>query len=106
MSVEDQVTISAWAQDTFGPVGSNILVAARANQEMAELLMALAANESHPKAAEEIADIFIVLYRLMGRLGAGVQEEIDKKMAINRTRKWLLDGVGQGYHVREGKSEE
>lgn len=98
-ATEDQYTISAWATATFGPVGSNLSVAVRANQEMAELMRALAIADTHPKAAEEVADIVIILYRLADRLGVDLHAEIDRKMAINRGRTWLLDGNGHGQHV-------
>jgi protein gp37 len=32
--------------------------------------------------------------------------EIDRKMAINRLRKWNLDGTGHGYHVRDKWRDE
>jgi hypothetical protein len=40
MVIEDQESISAWADQTFGPASSNARVAARANEVMAELLLA------------------------------------------------------------------
>ena len=100
MAIETQLSISEWANDAFGPSGSNIRVAARANEEMAELLRALTVDDANPKAPEEIADIVIVLYRLAWRLGVDLHHEIDVKMAINRKREWKLDGSGHGYHVR------
>jgi MazG-like family len=99
--VETQATISAWAESTFGPSGSNARAIARANREMAELLEHVTADDRHPEAAEEIADIVIVLSRVMTRLGVDLQDEIDRKMAKNRARKWKLDGTGHGYHVKE-----
>ena len=99
--IETQEGISQWADDTFGVVGSNARVAARANEEMAELLRALTADDTHPKAAEEVADIVIILYRLATRLGIDLHGEIDRKMAVNRDRVWNLDKTGHGYHVRE-----
>lgn len=98
---ENQKTVSSWAEETFGPAGSNARVAARANEEMAELLRALTVDDCHPKAPEEIADIVIVLYRLATRFGVDLQTEIDRKMAINRDRKWNLDNTGHGYHIRD-----
>ena len=103
---ETQQSISEWAEETFGPVGSNARVAARANEEMAELLRALTANDVDRKAVSEIADVFIVLYRLATRLGADIQLEIDRKMEINRVRKWNRDGSGHGYHVRDKWRDE
>jgi hypothetical protein len=103
---ENQQSISIWASETFGAAGSNIRVAARANEEMAELIRALSVDDNHPKAAEEIADIVIVLYRVAERLGIDLLSEIDRKMAINRLRKWNLDGTGHGYHVRDKWRDE
>ncbi len=97
---ENQSTISNWANETFGPAGSNARVAARANEEMAELLRALTVDDDHPKAKEEIADIVIVLYRLADRMGVNLHDEIDRKMSINRAREWSRDNTGHGYHVR------
>lgn len=101
MQSETQLTISEWCEETFGPVSSNARVAARANEEMAELLRALTVDDNHPKAAEEIADVVIILNRLASRMGVSVIEEVDRKMAVNRNREWKLDGSGHGYHVRQ-----
>ena len=64
---ETQQSINEWVEVTFGPVGSHLRVATRANQEMAELLHALSAND-RAKAADETADVMIVLLRLAERL--------------------------------------
>lgn len=98
---ENQKSISEWAEETFGPAGSNARVAARANEEMAELLRKLTANDTESSAGEEIADVVIVLYRLATRMGVDLSEAINVKMAINRNRKWNLDNTGHGYHVRD-----
>jgi NTP pyrophosphatase (non-canonical NTP hydrolase) len=99
--METQATICVFADETFGPATSNIRVAARANEEMAELLRALSTDDHHPKAAEEIADVVIILYRLARNLGTDLQTEIDRKMEINRNRTWKRDDTGHGYHVRD-----
>lgn len=104
--METQAKISEWCEATFGPSSSNARVAARANEEMAELLRALTVDDKHPKAAEEIADVVIILSRLATRLGADLQAEVDRKMAVNRARVWKLDGSGHGYHVRPEKAKE
>jgi hypothetical protein len=49
MVIEDQESISAWADQTFGPASSNARVAAKANEEMAELLRALIADDNHAR---------------------------------------------------------
>jgi hypothetical protein len=101
MEIDDQESISAWADQTFGPASSNARVAARANEGMAELLRALIADDNHAKAAEKVANVVIVLCRLMTRLGRNLGEELARKMAINRTRQRNLTADGHGYHVRD-----
>jgi hypothetical protein len=66
---ESQDTICDWADKNFGPAKSNLTIATRANEEMAELLRALAKDDRHPQAAEEAADVIIVLTRLFEYLG-------------------------------------
>jgi hypothetical protein len=97
--IETQKSISDWAVQTFGPTGSNLRVAIRANEEMAELLTILARNDNDLRAAEEAADLFIVLCRLFERLGVDFWAEIERKMKINRARSWTPDGSGCGQHV-------
>jgi len=97
---ETQSSISDWATQTFGESGSTLRVAIRANEEMSELLRCLSVDDCSPKAAEEIADVVIVLCRVATRLGVTIWDEVEKKMAINRQRVWNLDGSGHGYHVR------
>jgi NTP pyrophosphatase (non-canonical NTP hydrolase) len=99
--METQKTISDWAEQVFGPSSSNARVAARANEEMAELLRALTAADDSLKAAEKMADIVIVLYRLAQRMGFDLHYEVERKMQINRNREWKIDGSGHGYHVRD-----
>ena len=103
-SRETQESITAWANATFGAASSNARVAARANEEMAELLRALTEDDNHPKAWEEIADIVIVLCRVATLLGVDIAEAVNVKMRVNRTRQWNLDGSGHGYHTREKPS--
>lgn len=98
---ENQVSIALWAGQTFGEAGSNARVAARSNEEMAELLRKLTVDDAHSEAPEEIADVVIVLFRLAERMGVDLLAEIDAKMKINRARVWRTDGSGHGYHVRE-----
>ncbi len=66
---ETCASISQWSEDTFGPVTSNYVIAARANEEMAELLRALSKTDLSAIAdvnsvADEAADVLIVLCRL------------------------------------------
>ncbi len=96
---ETSESISQWAEKTFGPVGNNMQIAIRANLEMAELLKELALDDMSEKAVEEVADIVIVLSRLVERKGHNLQTVINEKMTVNRARQWRLDGNGQGYHT-------
>lgn len=97
---ETQSTINEWITSTFGETGSNISVAGRANQEMSELIQSLAIDDNDPAAVVEAADIVIILYRLAERFDRDLLHEVDKKMAINRTRKWNVAN-GHGYHVKD-----
>lgn len=47
----------------------------------------------------EAADVAIVLNGLAELKGFDLQEEVDKKMAINRARRWGTNGDGTGYHI-------
>jgi hypothetical protein len=101
--VETQTTINEWITATFGETGSNVSVAGRANQEMAELIQCLVIDDNDPSAVVEAADIVIILYRLAHRFGRDLHEEINRKMAINRARKWNVAN-GHGYHVKEASN--
>lgn len=96
---ETQASITQWANETFGPARSNLSIAIRANSEMAELLRDLALSDHSEGAATEVADVMIVLYRLLDQLGTTLEAEVDKKMRINRGRKWKIDGSGHGKHL-------
>ena len=98
-----QKSISQWANETFGRPVSNWTIARRALQEANELEYKLCENDVSPSAVEEAADVIIVLMRLFERFGADWQVEVDKKMAINRGRQWVLDGRGHGQHIKESK---
>lgn len=97
---ETQRTITAWADETFGVPASNLSIATRAAKELDELIEYLVENDQHPKAVEECADIVIVLSRLVERRGGDLLADVDRKMAINRTRTWVLSGDGNGQHVK------
>ena len=60
------------------PIGAHAVVQPRHGS--------LTADDNHAKAAEEVADIVIVLCRLMTRTGRNLGEEVARKMAINRAR--------------------
>ena len=97
--IETQETISQWALETFGPTGSNLRVALRMNNEMAELIDKLAVNDNDPNAIEEAGDIIIVAMRLFERFGVNFWDVVETKMVVNRARKWTKDGTGCGQHI-------
>lgn len=97
--IETQNSIAAWADSTFG-VPTPLRAATRMNEEVAELLAKMTVpNTSTAAIIEEIADVQIVLMVLAGRMNIDLMAEVQKKMDINRERKWKLDGSGCGQHV-------
>jgi NTP pyrophosphatase (non-canonical NTP hydrolase) len=94
---ETEQSINEWQLATFGPAPNLMRTAARANEEMAELLTALSLNQTD-KIGEEIADIILVLHCITGHLGISIRDEVNKKMKINRERKWNVTDPGHGYH--------
>jgi NTP pyrophosphatase (non-canonical NTP hydrolase) len=91
-------TIGAWAAHTFGcPLPE--LAAARANEEMAEMLKELALG-FNDKADIEAADVVIVLSHYARSRGIDLQKLINEKMAVNRARDWAVSKHGIGYHKK------
>lgn len=91
--------IADWAGEVFG-IASGFRTAARANEEMAELLTKVAKNEDVRSITEECADVAIILIILCYRLGGDLFEAVDDKMRVNRARSWVRDGTGCGYHTK------
>lgn len=90
-------TVTAWANETFGPATIRTQIA-RAEKEFVELLQLQEVDHDNAQLAEEAADVCICLYRVIGTLDP---EAINKKMAKNRARKWKVDGQGTAQHVGE-----
>lgn len=97
----DQRAIHDWSDKTFGEPRSNLGIAIRANEEMAELLRCLATDDNDQAARAEVADVVIVLCRLAERLGGTIVRDVDDKMEVNAKRTWRRRGDGHGHHVRE-----
>ncbi|MFD2207365.1 nucleotide pyrophosphohydrolase [Kiloniella antarctica] len=98
--METQQSICQWAEDTFGPVTNPQGLVARALQEMKEL--AEANNEENQDGiGKETADVVILLYRLLDQYHLNLNEEVEKKMKINRSRQWISSGDGTGKHIPE-----
>ena len=99
MEKEDQNSITAWGEETFGPAAGPGVLVARAQVEMNELMEAVQAGD-HAEAALEIADVFILLYRAATLCGYDVEEVVARKMQINRNRRWSRKGDGTGSHIK------
>ena len=103
---EDQASISAWADGAFGSCQLPAAIR-RTREEISEFLFETASHRStlfSDRVLSEGADIVICLYRLAQVLGADLQEEIDRKMVLNRSRRWRRLGDGTGRHLREGET--
>ncbi|CAO4164802.1 hypothetical protein [Methylorubrum extorquens] len=81
-------TIAKWCEDTFGPIEPARIVS-RAAEEMEE-------RKADPTRVEEAADVAICLARY-----PGLRETIERKMGVNRKRRWRLMGDGTGYHIKD-----
>lgn len=101
----DQRAIVEWSDATFGEPSSNLSIAVRANEEMAELLRCLTGDDLSQEARLEVADIVIILCRLTDRLGGTVVGDVGRKMEINVGRTWRRRGDGHGQHVRENSDD-
>ena len=124
MKKESQKSVGSWIEETFpGGDPKSPRKAIRALEEMLELCLVCGANtkmvydavykvmqdnkikyksERDPdKIPIEAADVLIVLYGLAHLTGFDIHDEVNKKMAINRSRKWKANGDGTGYHIKE-----
>lgn len=92
-------SVSQWAGETFGP-STPMVTLYRALEEIEELrrLWHRYPDVSNNEMVEEAADVCITLFRYIYLVDP---EAIEKKMAVNRARKWKVTGEGVGYHVSE-----
>lgn len=67
-----QDDIVAWAEKAFGPSPDLFRIFTRANEELAELLRAIASDATPDAIAEEAADTAIILARAMWETGKRV----------------------------------
>jgi NTP pyrophosphatase (non-canonical NTP hydrolase) len=122
---ETQESVHRWINETFpGTDPDSPRKSIRVLEEMVELCMASGAavseidaavrksTSSHrgpistnlrspdpDKIAAEAADVLIVLYGVAGMRGFDLHAEVDRKMAVNRARRWKANGDGTGYHI-------
>lgn len=100
MSQESQRSINDWATTTFGDNLDYFAAYYRAIEEMIEFKRVRDPQEM----IEEAADIVITLYRLASIAQYDLHDQIDRKMAINRARRWIAHGDGTGHHIKEPQS--
>jgi NTP pyrophosphatase (non-canonical NTP hydrolase) len=100
--IENQKTISEWAEKTFGYVAPERSIS-RMLEEVEELKNINLSNEksSFNEVSNECADIFITMCQIASTWGFNLQACVDHKMQINRARKWKIAGDGTGRHIDE-----
>jgi len=98
---ETSASIARWQEETFGSVDSNWSSVVRAQKEWDELRDCVCEDDDDPRAVMEIADVAIVLSRILAFHGRELKDVINEKMKINRARKWSTTGDGHGQHVKE-----
>ena len=59
--------------------------------------------KKHDNLAEELADVAIYLLGLSGMVGVNLAEEIEKKMAINEKREYVMVN---GVLVKKGSRDD
>lgn len=96
---ESQKSIAAWAEQVFGPVAEPVSLVKRAAIELDELTQAVRDQDAQ-EIGREAADVVILLSRLMHEYGLSLEEEVDKKMILNRERNWVSAGDGTGRHIK------
>jgi hypothetical protein len=124
---ETQESVAGWMDETFpGTDPDSPRKSIRALEEMVELCLASGASfedirnavdrnrrghrgrDDHDRVPEpakipaEAADVLIMLYGVAGMRGFDLHAEVDRKMAINRGRRWEARGDGTGYHIASG----
>ncbi len=98
MPTETSSTIRKWSDAAFGEVRDLSVLVARARGELDELEHAVRGNDQ-PEIGSEAADVAILLHRLVALAGMDLNEQVDAKMVVNRTRTWKPAGDGTGGHV-------
>lgn len=96
--METQQSVNEWQRETFGEQSNPFAIADKLLRELWEL-HAKMQKGTRSEIAEELADVQIVLWQLAGAYRVDLQAEVDRKMAINRARKWRLHGDGTAQHV-------
>lgn len=98
MPNETQQSINQWQRETFGPQDRLGPIEEKLQDELYELAVT---DPDDTKYAEELADLQIVLYQLAGAAEVDLVAAVDRKMLINRARKWDVRGDGTAQHIKD-----
>ena len=100
MGMETPRTIVDWGLATFGSATPQALIR-RLHDEVKELaaIELDPVGDSYEQAADECADVYIMLCQVMSHLGFHLASCVDHKMQINRARQWIIQQDGTGQHV-------
>lgn len=89
------VDVKAWADEVF-PDRTDSSMFLKMYQELGEL----AGAETREEQEDELADIFIMLMDYAKRKGVNPSLAVQRKLAINKTRKWRVTNLGVMEHVK------
>lgn len=84
----------------ISPRGYPMDYAVKAHHNMGALLGHTLGNSTTVAGRAALATCIGELMNVCSALGHDLLAEIDRKMEVNRTRQWKLDGTGHGYHER------
>lgn len=105
---EVQNEAHTWGTETFGVGPHRVFgVVSHLADEVRELEEALnemgLGDEGVPKAVlDEVGDVGLLILEVAGLLGVSLREAVERKLAVNRTRKWgKPDARGVVKHVEE-----
>ena len=95
-----QFRVGTWGAKTF-PDATDQEIYTHLKRELKEL----GRTVTNEELCEEIADCVLLLMHLAHRHGISIDDEVRKKFAICKTRKWgPRDAEGVREHVREKQS--
>lgn len=98
-ALEEMVELCAASGATFNEIVETATRTSHQSQQFGQF--ADHRRKQPAKIPAEAADVLIVLYGVAHMRGFDLHAEVEKKMAINRGRRWKADGDGTGYHIRE-----
>ena len=107
---ENQATIGRWQKRVFPGVSlysSVVRMLTEAHELVGLFWIDRDHALQHPKMpdkdriAGEIADVYITLVAVAEKAGVNIESAVNKKMEINRQRKWTISKDGTWQHMRE-----